>query len=155
ASGGETMTHHAFVRAAAAVAGCGALAACAPTGGPDGAGDRTARQCFRPEQVTGFSAVDDRTVYVTTSPRRIFRLELLGPCPDVDWSHRIGIRSRRGSWGCRGLDEEILIPAGIGNIGPRRCPVTHVAQLTDEEVEAFRTRRARSGPEASETPSAE
>ena len=91
------------------------------------------RQCFFPRNVNSFSAVDDDVVYVRVGVRDIYQLKLLGPCPDVDWTWKIGIISR-GSTICTGLDATLLVPS---NIGPQRCAVRTVRKLTPEEVEAL------------------
>lgn len=148
------MIDRSFVLSAALAVSCGALAACTSSttdGAQLGASERAGRQCFRPDQVSGFNAIDNRTVYVTTGPRRMFRLELFGTCPDVNWSNRIGIRSRSGGWICSGLDAELIIPRSVASVGPRTCPVTNIRQLTDEEVQAFRSRSSRGTQGSSET----
>jgi hypothetical protein len=123
----------------AALAAC-LVAACAGPSGAEPAGTRTAgRQCFLPQQVNGFHAPNDETVYVTVGARRIFRLQTVGTCPHSDWSQRIGIRSRGGaSWICQGLDADLIVPSPIG---VQRCPVTNVHQLSEEEVRQYRESR--------------
>src|SRR5690606_26149204 len=100
------------------------LAACATppdqAAGPASSG----RQCFRPADVTGFRPVDRTTVIVSVGPRDRFRLDLMAPCPDVNWSERIGIRSRTMRV-CTGLDAEIVAPSSIG---PQTCPVRMVTR---------------------------
>jgi hypothetical protein len=67
----------------------------------------------------------------------MFRFDLFGPCPNVDWSNRIGIRARGSSWICQGLDAELIVPSSVGT---RRCAVNNISRLSDEEVQAFRGR---------------
>ena len=118
------------------------LSACADAAASQPSGTRTAaRQCFLPRTVNGFNAIDRDTVYVTTGPRSIYRLEIIGVCPDIDWSQRIGIRSTGGgSWVCQGMDAELIVP---GPTGVDRCPVTSVRKLSEAEVEAERAARRR------------
>ena len=132
-----------------ASAACAALASAALLGGctvdespaRTAASAQTERQCFLPRQVNGFHALDDDTVHVTVGASQVYELELLGFCPDVDWSTRIGIRSTGGgNWVCQGLDAELIVP---GPGGPRTCPVSSVRKLTDEEVRAYRESRRR------------
>lgn len=144
------MTKQWLIRTATVAVGCGMLATACASDSQLNASDRARQQCFRPEQVSGFTAVDDRTVYVSTGPRRMFRLELLGTCPDVNWSWEIGIRARGSGWICSGLDADLIIPSRPGTGGPRRCPVTNISQLSDEEVQAFRNRSSRAGQIADE-----
>jgi hypothetical protein len=99
------------------------------------------RQCFLPRQVSGYHPLDDDTVDVEIGSRIVYRLELFGTCPDVDWSHRIGIRATHGaSWVCQDHQAELLVP---GPMGVDRCQVTSVRRLSDEEVAALRKDRKR------------
>lgn len=109
-----------------------ATAACAPTA-PLGASS-PARQCFRAQDVNGFTAVNDRQVNLRVGVSDIWRLDLFARCPDVDWSLRLGIESRGSSWICSGLDATIIAPSPIG---PQRCAVQSLRKLTPQEVEAL------------------
>ncbi|WP_454713997.1 DUF6491 family protein [Caulobacter segnis] len=95
--------------------------------------ERPKSACFRPDDVNGFTVIDDRTVDVTISPKNVYRLTLFSPSPDIDWSLRIGIYSRGRSWVCSGYDAEIIVPEATGR---RRYPVTEVRKLTPEELAA-------------------
>lgn len=106
------------------------LAAEAKTGAKP---ERSKSSCFRPDDVNGFTVIDDRTVDVTISPKNVYRLTLFSPSPDIDWSLRIGIYSRGRSWVCSGYDAEIIVPEATGR---RRYPVTEVRKLTPEELAA-------------------
>ena len=108
-------------------------AACTTGSQPSGTATREGRQCFRASEVNGFTAVDDRTVNVHTGVNDVYRLELFGYCPDVDWTQAIAIRSRGSSWICQGFDAELFVPSTIGT---QRCPVKAVRKLTDEEIKA-------------------
>jgi hypothetical protein len=139
-----TRANPAFLLALAApLALAGALSACmatdSQTAAGRAAGPQSTRQCFLPRQVNSFDAVDRDTVNVTVGVREIYQLEILGTCPDIDWSTRIGIRSTHGaSWVCQGMDAELIVP---GPTGLDRCPVTSVRKLSDAEVEALHPRR--------------
>ena len=108
-------------------------AACTTGSQPSGSAAREGRQCFRASEVNGFTAVDDRTVDVHTGVNEVYRLELFGYCPDVDWTQAIAIRSRGSSWICQGFDAELFVPSTIGT---QRCPVKAVRKLTDDEIKA-------------------
>ena len=121
----------------------GLLAGCTETAATQTASARSEgrQQCFLPAQVNGFKAENDDLVYVTVGTRQIYQLEIVGTCPEVDWSQRIGIRSRGGgSWVCHGLDAELIVPSPTG---VQTCPVTRVRQLSEEEVRAYRERPRR------------
>lgn len=95
------------------------------------------RACFRAQDVDGFNAVDKETVDVSVGVRDVYRLTLFSPSPDIDWTQRIGIEARGGSWICSGMDATIIVP---GPIGVQRYPVTAIRKLTPEEI---KTRKAR------------
>jgi hypothetical protein len=92
------------------------------------------RQCFWARNANGFAAVDDQTVNVRVGVRDVYRFELLGPCPDIDWSQQIALVSRGSSSICSGLDAEIVTRS---TIGPQRCAVRNMRKLTPAEVAAL------------------
>ncbi len=124
------------------IAGSAALVAtCGGTNPPSGAQAAAAsgRQCFNASSVNGFDAIDNDTVLVTVGSRNVYQLEIVGVCPDVDWSLRIGLRSTGGSsWVCESMDAELLVPSPTGL---QRCPVIGVKKLTPPEVQALKARR--------------
>jgi hypothetical protein len=134
-----TFTRTAGFLAAAAVA---VTAGCAPQAGEPGQVAAAGRdQCFLPSQVAGFSAVDDDTVNVFVGANDVYSLDLAGPCPNVDWSLQIGIRSTGGgSWVCGGLDAELLVP-DVSGMGTNRCMVTNIQKLSPEAAQAARAAR--------------
>ena len=90
---------------------------------------RPARDCFFARSVNGFSPVGRDAVDVTVGANRHYRLTLGGYCPDVDWSLRLALRTRRGSsFICAGYDAEILVR---GPTGLQRCPVIDVRRLPE------------------------
>lgn len=97
------------------------------------------RQCFSSSQVTNFRAgQDDRTLYLRVGVKDVYRLDLLAPCPEIDMSNQIAIRSRGGAMNiCSGLDAVILAP---GLRGARRCEVKTVQRMTPEAVAALPSR---------------
>ena len=114
-------------------------ASCAETAAEDGVTARSeGRQCFLPRQVNGFNAECDDRVFVTVGTREIYEFRIVGVCPDIDWSQRIGIRSRGSSWICDSLDAELIVPSPSGT---QFCPVTGVRRLSQAEVSAYRERR--------------
>lgn len=123
-----------FPRRIPAALGTLVLTACAPLAGPDAP---AAPQCFFASQANGFQADDERTVFVNVGASEVYRLDLAGPCPDVDWRQNIGIAPRGGGSSiCAGFDAELIVPAGAG--GSHRCQVRTVTRLTDAEAQARR-----------------
>lgn len=88
-------------------------------------------QCFRADDINGFSVVDDQTVDVSIGPKNVWRLSLFAPARDLDTTLRIAVESRGSSWVCQGMDATVIAP---GPIGPERYPVTAVRKLTPEEL---------------------
>lgn len=95
------------------------------------------RACFRAQDVDGFNAVDKETVDVSVGVRDVYRLTLFSPSPDIDWTQRIAIEARGGSWICSGMDATIIVP---GPIGLQRYPVTAIRKLAPEEIKARKKR---------------
>ena len=123
---------------AAALAGACAMDGPAPRAQAAAAGER---QCFLASRANGFRAIDRDTVLVEVGARTLYELRLFASCPDINWEHRIGIRTRGGgSWVCSGHDAELLVSSPVG---VQTCLVTGVRKLTPPEVEAVRARRSR------------
>jgi len=97
------------------------------------------RACFFTRDVNGFSAADDRTVYVKVGVKDVYRLDLFSPCPDIDWNWRIGLQSHGSDWICSPMDATIIAHSPIGL---QRCEVNKVTKLTPQEVAAL-PRKAR------------
>ena len=119
------------------------LVGCTPQdSGPSAAAGATAagRQCFRAQDVNGFTPVDRDTVDVQLSSNRVYRLELFADCRDINWSRRIVMRSRGSSWICTGTDlgTELIVPHAIGI---DRCLVRDVRRLSDAEIDSSRSNR--------------
>ncbi|MET0273997.1 MAG: DUF6491 family protein [Phenylobacterium sp.] len=100
---------------------------------------KPARSCFWTRNVNNFASSEPSNVYVRVGVKDIYRLEMLGRCPDVDWAQKVALVSRGSSQICEGLDAEIITQTPIG---PQRCAVKAVHKLTPEQVAAL-PRRAR------------
>lgn len=120
--------------------GAAMIVSWAAASGPAAASaERPAPRCFLSSQVNGFNARGGDAVDVHVGANRYYRLTLAGPCPDIDWSFRVGIRTLGGgSWICRGTDAEIIVPSLNGR---QRCLVTDVRPLSADEVAATRRHR--------------
>jgi hypothetical protein len=120
-----------------ALLACGG-AAPHPAGAADAPGAKPQRQCFWPNAVNGFTAIDDRTVDVQVGANDVYRMELFAPCPDVDWAERLAFDHRGSTMICTGLDVTVIAPS---TIGPQRCAVRNLRKLTPEEVTALSSRK--------------
>lgn len=119
------------------------LASCmSPSGkAPDASAKGAAgegRSCFFLNQVTGFSRAPgaksgSAQILVHVGVKDSYLFETLGPCPDLDWSERLGFAQRTPGTICEGIDVDLIVPGGIG---PRRCPVRMIRKLTPEEAKA-------------------
>jgi hypothetical protein len=128
----------ASVLTAAVLAGLFTLttAATVADGAPPPKAPVRTHQCFTHSEISGFTAPDDHTVFLRVSVRDIYRLETMGPCPDMDWSMRLGVRDRGGGgWICTGDLAEVIV--ADNGIGPQTCPVRVIAKLTPDEVAAL------------------
>ena len=125
-------THAAIAISAAALL---TLAATAAGGADSPAKAPTQNQCFWTRNVTSFAAPDDHTVYVRVNSHDVYKFDLMGSCPDVDWNQRLALVSRGGSNICSGMDAEIVTHAT--GLGRQRCPVQHMQKLTPEEIAAL------------------
>ena len=85
-------------------------------------------------RVDGFAAPDEKTLYVRVGVRDVYRFDMFGTCPDLDWNQRLALVSRGSSWICSGMDAEVITHSPIG---PQRCPVRHVRKLTPQEIAAL------------------
>jgi hypothetical protein len=116
------------------------VAACAadhPSAAPARAAG--AQQCFNVRSVHNFHAVNDRTVLVEVGTRRMYELQIVGVCPEIDWTQKLAIRTTGGSsWICRGMEAELVVPSPSG---VERCPVVGTRELTPAEVQAYRASR--------------
>ncbi|MDO1557962.1 DUF6491 family protein [Brevundimonas sp. 2R-24] len=125
-----------------AAAAAFAVASCAPMYGPGsdpGMSSSAPRQCFFVNQVAGFSSTDDRNVYLRVGVNDIYHVQIIGHCPDIDWSSRIGIQPRGGgSSVCTGFDADLIVPRLGGGVD--RCLIRSVRKLSDAEAAALRNR---------------
>lgn len=100
----------------------------------DVAKPKTSRACFLTRDVNGWSAADDKTVYIRVGVKDIYRLDLFGTCPDINWNWSIALESHGSSWICSPLDATIIAKSPIG---PQRCPVSKVTKLSPAEAAAL------------------
>jgi hypothetical protein len=67
--------------------------------------------------------------------RDVYRFDMFGHCPDIDWNQQVALVSRPSSWICNGMDAEVITHAP--GIGRQRCPVSAMHKLTPEEIAAL------------------
>jgi len=125
---------------AAASFGLVALGGCAPVENPDSteAATRAAPRCFSARDARSFRSVNTTTVNVRVG-RDVYRLALLGVCPNFVWTQRLALVTRGTSRICTGPALGASIVAR-GPSGTQRCAIQTVTALTPEEVEALPAR---------------
>ncbi|BCW88555.1 hypothetical protein sos41_16960 [Alphaproteobacteria bacterium SO-S41] len=109
-----------------------ALVACGST---KTAGTASAPQhCFNAASVSNYAGVDRETVNLRVGVSDYYQVKMLGVCPNIDWTQKIGLESTSGSNICTGLDLTIHVP---GPTGPQECAADSIRKLTPEEVAAL------------------
>ena len=83
-------------------------------------------QCFRANELYGYSPGADGTVNIRTSGNRWFQMRLTGGCPDFGWIMQIGIRPMESSWLCEGHAQELIAPHPGGL---DRCYVSEIRPI--------------------------
>lgn len=103
------------------------LAACAST---DSASQQSATSldCFRSEQVSGYSVIDDHNVGLSVGASRRYVLTTSWNARDLDWTHAIAIRSATGRI-CAGNGLGVSL---IGGDPQRTYPVSQIARAPDD-----------------------
>lgn len=103
------------------------LAACAST---EAGGQQTASSsdCFRSEQVSGYSVIDNDHVGLSVGASRRYVLTTMFNARDLDWTHAIAIRSATGRI-CTGNGLGVQL---IGGDPQRTYPVSAIARAPDD-----------------------
>jgi hypothetical protein len=76
-----------------------ALSACETTGATSA--DSAGSDCFRAEQASGYSVIDDHNIRVSVGPSRSYTLHTDWNANDLDWTQSLALRSDNG-WICTG-----------------------------------------------------
>ncbi len=94
--------------------------------------------CFWVRNITNFAANDTRTLYLRVGGNQVWALSLFANCFQLNWVHRVSIRSRGASSNvCEGGNPGIDVVVHDVAVGRQSCPVTGVRKLTPEEVAAL------------------
>ncbi len=91
--------------------------------------------CFVRRDINGFSAPNDRTVYIRVGIRDIYRLDLMNDCAGLTFRQSFGLEDQPATpWICSPLDATVVYrESGI----PERCPVTAIHKLTPQDIAAL------------------
>lgn len=125
----------AFLSAAGTAAAllCTAAAAAPP---PSGAPARSHRDnCISPAFIDGISASDTRTAYLSVGPSDLYRLDMMGPCMNLDWPmtpKRLVDKMGAGGDICDATDMVLIVGRD------ERCYVSGLHKMTPAEIQAWR-----------------
>ena len=92
-------------------------------------------QCFLRRNVNGFSAPNDRTLYVRVGVSDIWRLDLMTDCTGLAFRDAFGLEAQPArAWICSPLDATVVFrQTGL----TQRCPVSGLHKLTAAEIAAL------------------
>jgi hypothetical protein len=94
-----------------------------------------ASQCFVRRNINGFSAPNDRTVYIRVGVGDVWRLDLMTDCTGLSFRQSFGLADRPASaWICSPLDATVVFRETGMN---QRCPVSAMHKLTPDEITAL------------------
>lgn len=92
------------------------------------------RACFYASNVRGFDAVKDKVLNIRVGASDVYRMDLLGTCPNLDFANGIALVSRNSTFICAGIDATIVYE---GPNGPQRCQISNITKLTPAEAKAL------------------
>lgn len=92
-------------------------------------------QCFLRRNVNGFSAPNDRTLYVRVGVSDVWRLDLMTECTGLSFRNAFGLEAQPArAWICSPLDATVVFrQTGI----TQRCPVSGLHKLNPDEIAAL------------------
>jgi Family of unknown function (DUF6491) len=92
-------------------------------------------QCFVRRNINGFSAPNDRTVYIRVGVSDVWRLDLMIDCTGLAFRNAFALEARPATaWICSPLDATVIVrQTGIS----QRCPVSAMHKLTPDEIAAL------------------
>ena len=92
-------------------------------------------QCFLRRNVNGFSAPNDRTLYVRVGVNDVWRLDLMTDCTGLSFRNAFGLEAQPArAWICSPLDATVVFrQTGL----TQRCPVSGLHKLTADEIAAL------------------
>lgn len=103
------------------------LASACTTTAPGGATAAASHDCFRNQDIQGWSVIDDRTLKVTVGASREYALATQPSVSELNFQFAVAIRSRGSDWICVGRHNDVHID--IRDPIPRTWWVTEVTRL--------------------------
>lgn len=115
--------HSLFIAAVLATAGCTAEQEARTAAAAD---PQPLAHCFWPHEIRRYSSAGTDSLYVEVGAGERYLVETLGPCPDLDFSFRVGLHNRGGGPICSPAGLEIVIPDPAGT---RTCSVASIREV--------------------------
>lgn len=106
-----------------------ALSACATAPEGEQSAASGARDCFRTEDVSGYTVIDDNHIGISVGASRQYVLRTMFNANDLDWTRAIALRSSTGRV-CTGNGLGVDI---IGGDMHRTYPVTEITRAPEEQ----------------------
>lgn len=98
--------------------------------------ERKSPTCFFTTQFSNWKAPDDRTIYISVRPNRIYRLDLAGSCSSLHWPGSHLITTFTSDSVCTALDWQLKVASGPQ--GPAiPCIVKKMTELSPDEAKAI------------------
>ncbi len=107
-----------------------------PAASPAASGHPARGACISPEFIDGISATDTRTAYLSVGPSDMYRLDMMGPCMNLDWPmtpKRLINKMGSGDM-CDGHDMVLIVGRN------ERCYVSSMHKMTPAEIAAWRNK---------------
>lgn len=123
----------------AAIVGMTLTGCASDTDGGSAGVTRPTPRCFSVGNARNFRVINSSTVHLRVG-RSVYRLDMLGSCPDLSWSPRMALVSRGSSRVCEGPALGLTIISRGSGGDRRRCPVRSITALTPEQVQALPAR---------------
>ena len=117
---------------AAVLVSVAAVAAAQPSRPPRA---HRADTCFSPTFIDGISAPNEHTAYLSVGPSDMYRLEMMGPCMNLDWPmtpKRLINKNGPGGDICDAEDMVLIVGR------QERCYVSAMHKMTPAEIQAWR-----------------
>jgi hypothetical protein len=106
------------------LAGCTASPSAPP--GPLQFAETSAPECFRANEIYGYSRGPDGLLNIQTVGGRSFAMRLSPGCPDPSWIMQIGLRPWNSQWLCQGSFDKLSAPSPYGT---GLCMVSNIEEL--------------------------
>jgi len=124
-----------YALAVVAILGGAGVACAQPAAAP--APTPTGKSCFFVNQFDTWKAPDNKTMYIKTTGKRYYRLDMAGSCPELTGINPHLVTEFRGSSSiCSNLDWDLKVARSPGSPAVA-CIVKSMTEMTPDEVKAI------------------